>query len=280
MTLRRGRCSRPFVAGGVEASNRLAEFDLLEWGARIVTGAALVPYVGWGVYTLRVRYRYHEDLPVAAQAATLLALALFYIVEFYLLGVAMRNMKVYYAFAVLGLAVSGAALYGPLLISMISRLLVDAIMPAELSSTREPHYSPAEALERDGDFEGALREYLVIARIFPKEASVYLRIGDLYTKLERPEHAVTWFERGLALLDSADKGLRIVNRLCAIYTRQLERPKDAQRLLASTSRSTPPPNTPTRCTSASNASRNPPDAPQPGGTSSFTPAPVPRASRH
>ena len=231
MVLRRGPCSRSFVAGGVEASNRLAEFDLLEWGARILTGAVLVPYLAWGVYTLRVRYRYHEDLPAAAQAATLLALAVFYIVEFYLLGLAMRNMKVYYAFAVLGLAVSGAALYGPLLISMISRVLVDSIMPAERSSTREPHYAPAEALEREGDFEGALREYLVIARIFPKEAIVYLRIGDLYTKLDRPERAVTWFERGLALLDSADKGLRIVNRLCSIYTRQLERPEDAQRLL-------------------------------------------------
>jgi len=231
MPARRGRCLHSGTTGVREASKRLAEFDLVGWGARILTGVALIPYFVWGLYTLRLRYRYHEELPLAAEAATLLALALFYIVEFYLLGVATRHMAVYYAFAVLGLTVSGAALYGHLLISLVSRLLVDTIMPAERAATREPQYAPAEALEREGDHEGALREYLVIARIFPREATAFLRIGNLYVELERPEDAVQWFERGLALLDSADRSLRIVNRLCAIYTRQLERPEDARRLL-------------------------------------------------
>ncbi|NTV80676.1 MAG: hypothetical protein HGA24_04550, partial [Candidatus Aminicenantes bacterium] len=49
-------------------------------------------------------------------------------------------------------------------------------MPGERSKTHEPQYAPAEALERDEDYDGALREYMVIARIFPKDPTALLRI--------------------------------------------------------------------------------------------------------
>ncbi|MCX5771231.1 MAG: hypothetical protein NTZ09_13320, partial [Candidatus Hydrogenedentes bacterium] len=135
-------------------------------------------------------------------------------------------------FAILGLFVSGAALYGPLGVSFFSRLLVDLVMPAERSKTHEPRYAPAEALERDCDYAGALNEYLVIARVFPRDPAVLARIGEIHMKIEQPQEAVRWFERALVCIDSAEKSLQVTNRLCTIYSRQLQSPLETQRLLA------------------------------------------------
>jgi tetratricopeptide (TPR) repeat protein len=143
----------------------------------------------------------------------------------------MGQMYVFYIFAVLGLIVSGAALYGAMAVSLLSQLLVEGIMPAERSKTREPRYAPAEALERDEDYDGAIQEYMVIARLFPRDPTALLRIADLYMKLMQPEDAANWFERALPHLDSAEESLEVTNRLSEIYQRHLERPADAARLL-------------------------------------------------
>lgn len=192
----------------------------------------LVPYVGWGLYTLRLRYRYHEELPLRTEAVTVGAILIFYLVELYLLKWSLASAPVLMIFTMLGLFVSGAALYGPLGVSFFSRLVVDLVMPAERSKTREPRYAPAEALERQCDYAGALNEYLVIARVFPRDPTVLTRIADMHMKLEQPQEAVRWFERALVCIDSAEKSLNVTNRLCTIYTRQLGRSDEAQRLLA------------------------------------------------
>ena len=193
--------------------------------------AVLVPYFAWGLYTLRRHYAYREELPPYLEALTLLAVAMFYALESFLLRSSMSSTPAYNFFAILGLVVSGAALYGPMAISLVSQVLVDLILPGERSKTMEPRYEPAEALEREQDFEGALREYLVIARVFPREPNTFLRIAEVHLRLDQAEDAAAWFERALKLLDSAERSLQITNRACEIYQRTLGRPDEVGRLL-------------------------------------------------
>jgi tetratricopeptide (TPR) repeat protein len=216
----------------VGGNGRLSAFDFTDLVGIFFWVLFLVPYVGWGFYTLRLRYRYHEELPLYTEAITVGVILVFYLVELYLLKWSLEEVPVFMMFAMLGLFVSGAALYGPLGVSLFSRLLVDLVMPAERSKTHEPRYSPAEALERQADYAGALSEYLVIARIFPRDATVLTRIGEMHMKLERPEEAVRWFERALVCIDSAEKSLNVTNRICTIYSRQLGSPHETLRLLA------------------------------------------------
>jgi tetratricopeptide (TPR) repeat protein len=215
----------------LERRDRLAELSILAVGGRVFSALLLIPYFAWGIYTLRLRFRYYEDIPPAIEAVSLLGVAVFYAVEIHLLRVYLGPLRVYFIFAVLGLMVSGAALYGPMIVSLLSQLLVDVIVPGERSKTREPRYEPAEALEREQDYEGALREYMVMARIFPQEATVHVRIAECYMQLARPAEAVQWFERALKHMDSPESSLEVTNRLCEIYHRQLGRPQEGGRLL-------------------------------------------------
>jgi len=209
----------------------LGGFEWWEHIGRMLSGAFVFPYMAWGVYTLRLRYRYHEELPALVEALTLILVVTFYVVEMFLLRRYLGHLPVHFMFAILGLVVSGAALYGPMLVSLLSRVVVDLMMPPDQSKTREPRYEPAEALERVGDFDGALGEYLVIARMFPKEPSVLLRIADLYARLDRPAEAVKWYERALTNLNAEDQCLGVTNRLAELYQRKLEQREDAVRVL-------------------------------------------------
>lgn len=197
----------------------------------MVSALALIPYFGWGIYTLRLRFRYHEDISPILEALTLLAVAAFFAVEILLFHAYMRENQIFYIFAMLGLVVSGVALYGHMGVSLLSQLMVDTIAPGERSKTRELRFGPTEALEREGDYEGALREYLVIARIFPREAEVHLRIAEVYINLSKPEDAVVWFRRALGFIESPERSLEVTNRLYEIYNRQLGNPEEAGRML-------------------------------------------------
>ncbi len=200
----------------------MTDLDLFGVGGRIISGVILIPYVVWGVYTLRLRLRYYEELHPVVEVVTLAAVAVFYIVEMFLLHAYLRTMPVLYTFAILGLFVSGAALYGPMVISLLSQVMVDSVMPKERSKTHEPDYAPAYALERQSDFEGALREYLVIARIFPKDPTPVTRMAEIEAQLSHPAEAARWFERALDMLDSEEKCLHVVNRLYQLYVRELD----------------------------------------------------------
>lgn len=215
----------------MEGREDLAEFGVLSWIGIVISGVALIPYFGWGIFTLRLRYRYHEELTLVAEAGTLCGVVVFFVIELLLFRLTLSRMPIQFMFAILGLVVSGAALYGPLLVSFGSRLVVDIIAPGDRTPTNEPKFGPAEALERQGDSEGALHEYMVMARIFPREPSVLLRIANTLVRLSREEEAVEWFERALALMKSPEKSLQVANRLSSLYNRQLNRPADAVRVL-------------------------------------------------
>lgn len=200
-------------------------------GAIALSAVGLVPYFGWGLYSLRLHFRYHEEFRPAVAAFTLGGVLFFYLIETSLLRVYLAKQPAFFIFALLGLFVSGAALYGNMVVSLISQLLVDAVAPGERSHTREPHYGPAEALERLGDYEGALEEFLVIARIFPREPKPVVKIAEMQIHLHEPEKAAKWFERAVRMIHSPEESLQVTNRACELYLRQLDAPMEAIRLL-------------------------------------------------
>ena len=197
----------------------------------ILTVALFIPFVGWGIYTLRLRYRNRVELPLALEAITIVGLVAFYAFELALLRATTPPTSVYFTLALLGLFMSGAALYGPMVISLASQALVDQVMPAERSKTSEPSYVAATARERVGDYEGAIHEYKVVAKMFPRDPVAMIRIADNLMKLAEPELAAPWFECGLRCLESPEKILSVTNRLVEVYVRDLGRPERAVRIL-------------------------------------------------
>lgn len=190
----------------------------------------MIPYLAWGIYALIVRFRWREELQFPLKIATVVALFLFYIVEIRLI-IINDTEPVNFVFAIAGLMISGAALYGPLTVSLLSHMMVNLVMPASQPVCHEPQYGAAEACERTGDYEGAVREYIALARMFPKEPKILLRAGDNLMKLGQLEDAAAWFERGLAALHSAERSLPVVNRLHDIYSRHLNWPDKARHVL-------------------------------------------------
>ena len=191
----------------------------------------LAPYLGWGLYALRMRYLFHEELPPLVEIATLVALLAFFGIELLVLDRWLAADPVVYLFTVLAFVISGTALYGHVFISVVSRILVDTVLPNDDLNTAGPRFGPAEELERRGDFEGALQEYLVIARIYPKDPATSLRVANVYAELKQPAESAHWFERAMVRVDDPDRALSIVNRLCGFYDGDLGRPEDAIRTL-------------------------------------------------
>ncbi len=191
----------------------------------------MIVFLGWGVYVLRVKYRGHEDLTRRTEAITLGAVAVFVVVEYFLLKPSLVNSPILFTFTILGIAVATAALYGPLLVSLASQVVVDVMMPPLEPTNDAPQFGPIEALERMGDYESALHECMVVARIFPKDPSVALRIAENLANLERHVEAAEWFERGLVRVTEPDRALRIANRLVDLYAQRMERRDDARRVL-------------------------------------------------
>lgn len=191
----------------------------------------LLPYFGWGIYALRLRYQYHEELSLVTEAVTLLGLMAFYYLEFLLLREALEGNRVQFMVAVLGLITSGAALYGHMAISFTSRLIVEAVVPGPDTRDDRPRLGPAEALERQKDYEGALQEYYVIARTYPKDATVHLRIAHLQVQLGRPEEALPWLDRADKWASSEAQALAVANRRAEVLERQLGRLEGARAAL-------------------------------------------------
>lgn len=197
----------------------------------LVAGLMLVPFVGGGVYALSRRFRHHDEWPLAAEAATLAAVAIFFAVEVALLRTALPQNPVFLMFSVLGLAAAGAALYGHVLVSLASRLVVGVVVHNEERNDDRPRFGPAESLERQGAFAEALQEYLVLARIYPREAEVHARIAEIYLRLAQPADAATWWRRALKYAGNAGDILAFTQRLCETHERHLKDSQGAQAVL-------------------------------------------------
>lgn len=196
-----------------------------------IASVVLLLFFVWGSFTLHWRFRRQEELPPLLEAGTLLGLVLFYAIEIGQIGQWMRSQPLTYVFTVLGLFVAGLALYGHMVISLSSRLIVDIIAPGGESVQDRPRFGPAEVLEKQHDYDGALQEYLVLARIFPRHPQVHQRIAESLIHLARYEEAAHWLERALKYVGSDDKALPILSRLCDVYDRYLKQPEEARKAL-------------------------------------------------
>ena len=207
----------------------IAEFELD--ALFVISVILLIPYFAWGVYTLVKRFQHHEELNPIVEIITVAALVVYYAIELALLRASLGPANVYLFLSAAGLFLSGLALYGHILVSLLSNLAVGVFMPTGRRDLNQPLYGAAEAREQQGDYEGAASEYRVIARTFPKDPKAAIRLGDVLVRLGRPEEAADWFEKGLANLDSPDESLSIAFRLSEIYDRELKRTEDAKQVL-------------------------------------------------
>jgi hypothetical protein len=181
----------------------------------------LVPYLGWGIYTLRLRYRFHSELESWAEWLTLVGV---FAVNFAFLSVMKTDMghnPGFFAFTMLAMLTTFAALYGPMLVSRISHSFVEFTHPDQIPEKIHPDFSPAESLEGIGDWDGALQEYTVLARIFPREPEPVLRMANTLIELNRFGEAASMMERGLSQLEDETRSLRLTYRLVSVCSEQL-----------------------------------------------------------
>jgi len=197
----------------------------------LLSGVLFVAYLCWGVHCLRRRLSEHADDNFVQDGITLCGVLLFYIFEFYVLDEWMSNSPLRLLLAVFALFVSGGVLYGPTAVAFASHLVVDMVMPSREENTLEPQYGAGEACEQQGNFEQAVAEYMAVARMFPKDATAALRVGDNLTKIGQMAEATTWLERGLAQLEAPGRALTVTNRLFQIYQTDLEQPEKAREML-------------------------------------------------
>jgi len=191
----------------------------------------MLPFFGWGVHLLRQRYLLHREILMRVEVYSLLGVLAFQMIQLTLIRVWMGEVGAFYAFTALSLAAASTALYGPTLISVVSQEIVNLMHPPHENRNDEPNFNLAEGLESRGDLEGALREYMVTARIFPKDSETAFRVGHVLIELQRHEDAAHSFERGLHQSADPERALLATNRLSDLYKERLARPDDAARTL-------------------------------------------------
>lgn len=197
----------------------------------IVTPILLLLFFGWGVHTLNRRLRYRDEFSLRTEVVTLSAVLLFFVFEIEQLRILLRESILMQVFGVVALFVSGMALYGHMLISFGTRLLVEAVSQGEDFAPDQPRFGPAEILERQNDFDGALQQYLVLARMFPSHAAVSLRIAQCHLRLGRPQEGVKWFQRSLQFSQEEQERRTVLNQLCEVLENPLGEREKARRLL-------------------------------------------------
>jgi len=201
--------------------------------AFVISGLLMVPFFLWGVHLLRERYLLHRDIAMRIEVYSLLGVVAFLTVQLMMIRVWMGEVGAFYAFTALSLAAASTALYGPTLVSVVSQEIVNLVHAPHEHDANVPNYNLAEGLEARGDHEGALREYMVMARVFPKDSETAFRVGHVLIELQRFEEAAASFERGLHQAADADpeRALLATNRLSDLYRERLGRPDDAAQTL-------------------------------------------------
>lgn len=189
------------------------EISLLENPVR--DGFALVNialFLAVGVWLLHRRFALLEELTPRAQAVVVCWAALTCGVELIVLRGTLQRAPVLYIFTAIGFFVAAFALYGHIGVSLLSKLLVDVVWNPGDDGVEHPRTGSAEALERTGDSEGAAREYLALARIYPRDPGLWIRAGDNFARLERRHDAAACFERAMMLVHSPEDALLVFRR--------------------------------------------------------------------
>jgi tetratricopeptide (TPR) repeat protein len=190
--------------------------------ALLLQHALIVPFLCVGLYALYTRLWKNEEFSLYTELGLTLFVIVFLVVEIGIIRTYVERLTPYYIFTLLGLFTATAALYGPIFVSLLAKLIVGAFWMSEHRDLHEPRFGPAEALERIGDYEGALREYLVLARMFPNHPQVYARMADAYIHLGQPDVAAQWLERAIARAQQAETARSWIFRLCDLYENTLQ----------------------------------------------------------
>ncbi len=170
----------------------------------------------WGVFLAYKRWIRRYEIPYWLDLLSLILMFIILGIELVQLRDWLRNFPLLYILTGLGLFIFASALYSQSLISILTTVFMSVIHPGEESAPDIPRFGPAEILERQGDWKGALNEYYILARIYPHHPSVHLRIANAYVKLNQPEEALLWLKKSLKYLKREEDLYLIVARFCDI----------------------------------------------------------------
>lgn len=197
----------------------------------LILAVLVVPYFGWGLYAMHQRFLRHYDWPMHVEAVSLASLVLYFALAMPVLRTYLADTPAALAFALLGLTASGFALYGHMAVSLTAKLVVDSVTSSGDPGAHGPRLGPAEALERQRDYEGAYAEYLVLARMYPHDVQVKLRLAGVLKHLGKSADAAEWFERALQKNASREQSSLAAIRLAEIAERDLADLPRARRAL-------------------------------------------------
>lgn len=203
---------------------------MYDWVPFIVETLMIVPFFGWGVYTVYLRFNRRVDPSILRDGLTCLAVVLFLAFQVDYLGMWIRGYRVEYMLAVLGLFIATAALYGHVFYGLITQVLMDVAHPTR-DDESEPRWGAAEARERVDDFTGALAEYFKLLRTHPRHVLLNVRIADALVQLNRPQEAPPYLRMAIDAASTPDRELAAVNRLCDLYDGVLNESEKAERCL-------------------------------------------------
>ena len=198
-----------------------------QWIPIIVETVLLVPFFGWGVYTVYLRFHKRAESTLIGDGVTTLVLIVYIAFQVHYLGAWGRAYPLEYIFSILGLLVSSAALYGHVVLALVNHVFMDIISPQGGGDDTEPRWGAAEARERIGDYEGALAEYFKLTKKHPHHVLLHVRIAETLSALGRHAQAVPYFRMALDRADSPQRQLAIINRLCDLHTGPLNEPEKA-----------------------------------------------------
>ncbi len=168
----------------------------------------------YGIYSIYLRISRVYNYPLWLDVLSLIIMFSILALELIQLKDWLRNYPLYYIFSFLGLFITVFALYSHNLVSVITFIALSVIHPSEESAPDLPRFGPAEMLERKKDYEGALMEYMVLARIYPHYSAVHIRIANVFEKLNRIEEGMDWLKKATKYLNKDNELHSVVTRYC------------------------------------------------------------------
>lgn len=183
-------------------------------------GVLLALFLGFGIWSLHERFHRQEEWGVRRQLLLLAAVIVFCSLEILTLRELMRDDVVLFIFSLLGMLVAGMALYGHLAVSLLSRLMVELILPDHPVGSDRPRLGPAENLEKQGNWQGALHEYFILAHMYPGHPEILSRITHNLIRQKRYVEGLYWFERLVKHAKRADEAAALLKEFIAVFTRE------------------------------------------------------------
>lgn len=189
----------------------------LQWEPSDIISIILLGFLFfWGVALLYQKWIRNHDFPFWLDLLSLILMFTILGIQLLQLRDWLKNYTLLYILSALGLFITVSALYSHSFISLTTLIFLSIIQPGEEFAPDVPRFGPAEILEHENDWKGALNEYFVLARIYPHHPSVHLRIANAYVKLNQPKEALQWLKKSLNYLKREEDIYMVIARYCDI----------------------------------------------------------------